>query len=501
MTFLIAAATGLASGIFFRSFFSLGWTPVAFALLVAALLGAFAFLKPRLAYTLGALFFVFAALGMMRAAAAETLLPSAFMQDFRKQVTYEGVVAADPDIREKTQRVQVRVEKTGEATKVLVVAQKFTKVMVGDRVRVSGLLLTPQAFETDGGRTFRYDKYLERQGVRFIFNFATLNLVEPAPWHSVPAFFARIKHAFLDGLRAVLPEPHASLAGGITIGGKSGLGTELHDAFIRSGLVHIIVLSGYNIMIVAEWLMKGLAFARLRRGYAFAVGGLAVVLFVLIAGAEAPAIRAALMALIALYARATGRTYAAGRALFFVVGLMLLWNPLSLAFDPGFGLSVAATAGLIWLAPLVESRLPFIRQSLVRDVVATSIAAQVAVLPLLLYETGTLSIVALPANLLVLPLMPLAMLLSAAAGIIGMFVGGTLPILGTIVGLPGHLLTAYLVFIAERAAALPFAALTLPAFPFWLVLAAYAAMTYYQAREWNKRPRLVPERAQGASPS
>ena len=61
------------------------------------------------------------------------------------------------------------------------------------------------------------------------------------------------------------------------------------------------------------------------------------------------------MAFIALYARATGRSYAAGRALLFVVFLMLLWNPLYLAFDPGFGLSVAATAGLIWLAPIIET--------------------------------------------------------------------------------------------------------------------------------------------------
>ena len=63
--------------------------------------------------------------------------------------------------------------------------------------------------------------------------------------------------------------------------------------------------------------------------------------------------RAALMAFVALYARATGRTYTAGRALLFVVFLMLLWNPLYLAYDPGFGLSVAATAGIIWLAPII----------------------------------------------------------------------------------------------------------------------------------------------------
>ena len=128
-------------------------------------------------------------------------------------------------------------------------------VRVGDRMRVYGTLSLPHAFETDGGRTFRYDKYLQARDIRFLIQYGSIYTVEPAPWYSVPAALARIKHAFLDGLNLALPHPDAALAGGIVIGGKEGLGTELKDAFTRSGLVQIIVLSGYNVMIVAEWIM------------------------------------------------------------------------------------------------------------------------------------------------------------------------------------------------------------------------------------------------------
>jgi competence protein ComEC len=157
---------------------------------------------------------------------------------------------------------------------------------------------------------------------------------------------------------------------------------------------------------------------------------------------------------------------------------MLLWNPLYLVFDPGFGLSVVATAGLIWLAPIIENFLSFIKNPFWKNAVATTLAAQIAVLPLLLYDTGNLSLVAIPANLLVMSVMPLAMGLSALAGFAGMIFGTIAPILGIVLSYPAYLANAYLIFVARGAAALPLAAFTLPLFPFWLVLVAYAGLIY-----------------------
>lgn len=478
MSVLVAIVSGFAGGVFVRSLFVFGWAPVAFALLLVTLFAIAAFLKPRRAYLLGVMFCLFVALGMTRVALADTPLPDAFARDARHRVSYEGIVVADPDVRDTNQRIEIRVESGSESTTVLAVAPRYPSVAVGDRVWVSGTLAIPEAFADDSGRIFRYDKYLERDGVRFLLNYAYIRIESPAPWYSIPAALARIKHSFLSGLQATLPEPYASLAGGITIGGKSGLGNELKDAFTRSSLVHIIVLSGYNVMVAAEWVMALFALTPLPKRWAIAAGALVLILFVGIAGATATAIRAALMALIALYARATSHTYAAGRALLFVILLMLAWNPLYLVFDPGFGLSVAATAGLIWLAPLIEMSISFIKSAFWKNVVATTLAAQAAVLPLLLYNTGNLSIVAIPTNLLVVPLVPLAMGLSALAGFAGMLFGALAPLFGIVLAYPAYLATAYLIFIAQKSAELPLAAVALPPFPFWLVLVAYAALIF-----------------------
>lgn len=478
---LLVVTTGFASGIFFRSLFHFGWEPVVFVLLLAALLSAAAFWKPRRVYSLGAVFFLLVALGMLRASVADTPLPDTFASQVRHRVSYDGTVVADPDVRDANQRVEIRVTSGGDTTTVLAVAPRYPTVAVGDAVHVSGTLEVPQPFADDNGRVFRYDKYLARDGVRFILNYAYVR-VENNPAALAPleirflTGLARVKHAFLDGLAATLPEPYASLAGGVVIGGKTGLGKDLQDAFTRSGLVQIIVLSGYNVMVVAEWVMAALAYIKLSKRWSSVAGAVAILIFVGIAGASATALRAMLMAFIALYARATGRTYAASRALLAAVFLMLVWNPLYLAFDPGFGLSVAATAGLIWLASPIETMFAFIKNAFWKNAIATTLAAQIAVLPLLLYDTGNLSLVAIPANLITMPMVPLAMGLSTLAGFAGMLFGTIAPLFAIVLASPAYLANAYLIYVAQKAAELPFAAFTLPLFPFWLVLVAYAAL-------------------------
>lgn len=487
MSLLTAIVAGFASGVGVRSVFTFGWAPIGFVTILAVLfVGAILFAESRRVYSLAAVSFIFVSFGMLRAIVADTPLPETFTRDLRHRVQYEGVVVSDPDVREKNQRIGIEVRSDESAVGMLAVMPLSADVKVGDRVRVYGTLSFPQAFETENGRTFRYDKYLQARGIRFLIQYGSIYTTEPAPWYSVPAVLARIKHSFLDGLDRALPMPDAALAGGIVIGGKAGLGTALTDAFTRSGLVQIIVLSGYNVMIVAEWVMAFFAFLALPRRLQFFAGGTGLLLFVGIAGISATAVRATIMAVIALYARATGRSYAASRALLFAVFVMLVWNPLFLAFDPGFGLSVAATAGIIWLAPIIERFLVAVKRRIFLidssssgfwvNTIATTLAAQISVLPLLLYNIGLFSLVALPANLLVNPLVPLAMAGAAVAGVVGMTVGLFVPFIATVVGFPTLILMRYFIFIAEKSSALPYAAFILPLFSFWFVIIAYASL-------------------------
>jgi len=432
----------------------------------------------------GALLFVvllaYVAIAVVRTSLVTDPLPEPFASEIGERVQVSGVVATDPDLRDASQRVTIDITQDGGEARVLAIAGRYTTVGVGDAVDVSGTLALPQPFSSDdeGGRVFRYDKFLEKDGIRFLLNFSSITVTQSAPWYSVPSHLARIKHAFLDGLSRALTEPYATLAGGLIVGGKQGLGNDLLDAFILSGLVQIIVLSGYNVMIVAEGVMRGLKSIRIPQRVAALLGGVALILFVFMAGAGSSSIRAGLMALIALYARATTRSYAAGRALILVALLMLVWNPYLLLFDPGFDLSFIATAGLIWLSPFIELKLIWITNTFWRSMIATTIAAQAAVLPLLLYDMGTLSLVAIPANLLVSPFITAAMATSAIAAVSGLFLGSFAPVFA----FPAYLLNRYIIEVAKFSSSLPYAAFHLPPFPFWLLALVYGSAIFLIVR-------------------
>ncbi|MDQ1299648.1 MAG: Competence protein ComEC [Patescibacteria group bacterium] len=474
----VAGLLGLTSGILCRSFFLFPWQFLFFMLVVAGIF-CFAWLfQQRVFYIVCAVFIIGSVFGAGRVMLAPASLPPEFVPLIGSGIELQGKVIAEPDIRETTQRIRIEIAKDGSFAKVLAVAPLYPETYYGAQVIVRGKLTYPEPFETDTGRTFRYDQFLAKDAVFALVESASIETVRAGEdlGSRIMGTLLYGKHVFQEGLARAIPEPGASLASGLITGGKQGLGTTLLDAFIVAGLVHIVVLSGYNVMIVAEGILRTFAF--LPRRSSAILAGLVIALFVLAAGAGAASVRAGLMAGLGLVARATGRTYAVVRALLVVAAVMLLMNPLLLAFDPGFQLSFVATLGLILLAPIIEIQLTLIRSLFWRDLLAATLAAQIAVLPLLLYQTGLFSLVSLPANLLVLPLVPLAMLLSAFAGLIGAALPGIAPFLG----LPAHLILSIIISIAEFASSLSLASVSVPQFPFLVTVLSYVSLGFVIAK-------------------
>lgn len=504
---VLVGVVGFALGILLYSFVSFGWSGVSFALFLSLVFLFVRFWKKQGLFLAASIGMLAATLGMARFLLAPSAIPPEFASLFGTRAVIEGVVVADPDLREATQRLTVEVQEEGATTKMLVVAPLYPEVRYGETIRAEGNVERPEPFDTDGGRVFRYDQFLAKDGIFALMYQAQVEVVAPrsGAFMHVRGGLSDLKFSGIDALSRALPEPQASLAAGLILGGKQGLGESLLDDFIRSGLVHIVVLSGYNVMIVAEFIMR--LFGFLSRRWAAAAGALAIGAFVLAAGAGPASIRAGLMAGIALYGRATGRTYDAFRALLFSGLLMLLWNPLTLTHDPGFQLSFVATLGLIFGAPVTERWFAFMKSGpaplenrarktdnekdstsltgFLREIAAATVAAQISVLPLLLYQNGLLSVVAFPTNLLVLPVVPFAML----ASFIAMLAGAVVPSLAPVVGLPAYVLLSLITGAVEIAARLPLAAFSIPAFPFPFVVLAYALLAWYVVRVTRSLPQ------------
>ncbi len=466
---IIWLAFGFLAGVFIASFISLG-TSLVFT--TALLSGALFFVSQRRhapRVFLLASMFLGVSMGLFHTYMS-FYTPNTYDALVGSPVVLEGIIVDDPERRPTTTHVVVRTDHAPDEY-VLLYGDRFHDVVYGDRVRVEGVLEYPHAFsDNTGTRIFRYPEFLAKDHVRYVMHRPAITVLVSDEYTDLFSFLFSIKHRFTDAVHLMLVEPKASLASGITVGERQALTEYWKEVFIRTGLIHIVVLSGFNITLIVGAVLAILHALTARRRVHFFVGVLIIMLFVLMTGASPTGVRAGIMASIAMLAVYTHRDFDALRALFFAAVCMVAWNPYVLVFDPGFQLSVIATFGLVYASPVFHvlfHRVP--EAGALREIVASTFATYLFVLPYLLFMSGTWSFIALPINILVLPFIPLAMSLVFGGALFSMLI----PALAPWFGAPAYAILSYVLWIAEQSASLSYAAYTMPAFSFWIVLCMY----------------------------
>ena len=243
-----------------------------------------------------------------------------------------------------------------------------------------------------------------------------------------------------------LPESQRAVYRGFVLGDDRGRPRSVTEDFEGSGLAHLLVVSGENLAFVL------VVVAPLRRvgdrhwRWLITLGVLA--LFVAVTRAEPSVLRACAMAAVAATAAWLGRPMRARRLVAFGVLALLLVDPL-LVHSLGFSMSVAASLGIVWLAPPLHRWLP--GPSWLRLAAAVTISAQVAVAPLSIPVFGPMPWVSLPANLLAEPMAAFVMMWGCTVGIVAGVVGGTPAV---VLQTPVQVALWWVMTVAHRGAAL-----------------------------------------------
>jgi len=292
----------------------------------------------------------------------------------------------------------------------------YPEIAYGEIMRVTCRLEKPEPFND-----FAYDRYLAVAHIYAICNWP--KIIERLSQNAISfsGTVLALKKKFLNRLNAIMPEPQASLLAGLLVGSRQGIPDDVNEDFKRTGLSHIIAISGYNITIIATCIlgMTKRLIGR-KRSFWFIVGVLGV--FVILTGAQASVVRAAVMGVIVLLSRTLGRQTNISIIILLAAGIMVLINPLVLAFDIGFQLSFLATVGLVYLSPIMERFFGWVPESFsMRESVRSTLSATIMTLPLLMYYFGRVSIISPLANLVILPVIPLVMatgFITVVAGLI-----------------------------------------------------------------------------------
>lgn len=331
----------------------------------------------------------------------------------QKEFKGPGVITA---VHPKGDYVQLIIALNEEDKKVLMNSSlKNDAIRTGNKVTLSCLLTLPKSIED-----FDYRMHLAKEGVGWICKRGVIEKRKNT--RSALGILNDVRLRGEEIIGRLMPEPEAGLAKGIIFGGNNLLAEQTANAFSMVGLTHVVAVSGFNVTIIAEYLILfGIAIGLWRRqAIVFAIVG--ITLFVAMVGFSASALRAGCMASILLWAMRYGRLSASLSAIVFSATMMLAINPLLLRWDVGFQLSFLATIGIIYLAPLYEHE--WVKQHSffgMTEAALLTISAQIFVLPVLLYNFKSLSLISVFANMIVLPMIPLAMLLVFLVIVCGSF--------------------------------------------------------------------------------
>ncbi len=373
-------------------------------------------------------------------------------------VGVELVLAGDPEVH------PARVRGSALGSDLVVVPARVTRVTVhGSSVRVRTPIvvlatgpgwtdLLPSQRVAAAGR-LAPPRRGELVGAVLMARAPPQVLSSPSPVQGVAG---RIRAGLRTASR-VLPPESAGLLPGLVIGDTSRLGPDLREDFRTTGMSHLVAVSGANVAIVLGAVLVLARWLRLGPRAGPALAGLALVGFVVLARPSPSVLRAAAMGVVVVLALASGRPRAALPALLTAVTVLLLVEP-ALSRSIGFALSVAATAGLLILAPPWRARLARRLPGWVADAIAVPLAAQCACAPLIAAISAAVSLVAVPANLLAAPAVVPATLLGVLAALTAPVSAAVGEGLVRLAGVP----TGFLVWIAHTGARLPGAALPWP---------------------------------------
>ncbi|MGA2490221.1 MAG: ComEC/Rec2 family competence protein [Anaerolineales bacterium] len=351
----------------------------------------------------------------------------AWYNDRDYELLITGTLADPPDVRDTYTNLRMNVTSVNTGDQSLPVNGLILARIApggdwqyGDVVRLRGHLKTPPSDEY-----FSYQDYLAHQGILAYMPDAEATLLPFTDGSPVLRRLYAFKAYAIDKVYQIFPDPEASLLAGILLGDDNGIPADLQQAYQNTGTAHIIAISGFNITIIAGLFI--LLFSRLfgqRKGAIAAIIG--IVVYTVLVGASASVVRAAIMGGLAIFARQVGRRQNGLNTLAFTGAVMGIFNP-NVLWDVGFQLTFAATLGLIlyaqpfqdWFTGLVARRVPAETARKIADPVGTyvlfTLAAQLATLPIMAYQFGRISLIAVIANPFILPAQPAVEVLGGLA--------------------------------------------------------------------------------------
>lgn len=418
---------------------------------------------------------------------------------YEQKITFYGFVSAEPDIRMDGVRYIVEVysphggvegfrsQKTGvqetvawagksdtaeaalpAGTKMHIKHTLYPRFSYGDVLVINCKIRKPEQIED-----FRYDMYLARYGVSATCSNPDIEKISSKGGNMFMRAILLPKEKVAERISVLWHEPNASFMAGLLYGYRGGLGS-LNELFSRTGVTHIVAISGYNITIISTIFLTVLSRLLVPRKKAFYIMVFGIVCFLVFAGLSASVVRAGIMGIVVLLARQLGRPSRITNVLMLSATVMTTINPHILLWDAGFQLSFISTMGLVFLSPKMEKLVSFVPETFsLRESANATLSAIIATLPLIMFQFHRVSIVAPVVNMLILWLIPWIM----AMGFVAVSTSLLSKTIAEVCAYAANMGMEYIVSVVRFFAELSFASIDIVV-PWWSALVMYFMLGY-----------------------
>jgi competence protein ComEC len=392
-------------------------------------------------------------------------LPDFDNQDYiyhynENQILFSGVVK---NIDRRISNQKITIDSVSLKGKVLLTLPLYPVYEYGNVLSIDCYLQTPKTFDE-----FDYGKYLSRYRIYSVCYYPEVEVV--GNQFSYNFITSNIKSKLSRSINLSVVEPQSSILQALLLGNRRGIPEDILNNFSSAGLSHIIAISGMHIAIIVMIIMHLSMSVGIIRQKSFWVALVLIILYIILIGTPASAVRGATMALLVLYASKIGRLSYSINSLLFVAFIMLLFNPKLLLYDVGFQLSFMAVLGILYLSPIFLSKLKNVSEyGEIKNILVITLSAQIMTLPLIVFYFNSVSIVSLLSNVLVLPVLPFLMIFAMINSIIGLVSVS----LGQLLGYIGYIMVSYLIFVSEKLSNLPFSYFEFDGLNIFLVCLAY----------------------------
>jgi ComEC/Rec2-related protein len=377
---------------------------------------------------------------------------------------------------------------TGRILTYLPSGHNHSSLEAGTRLLMDGSLELP--FHSPIPGTFNQLEYLRSQHITALLKRPNRLIAFEAsnqPHFVLQRMTDQMKNRVAETFAKSLPSPQSEILGGIVLGDKAiPVDRETKQAFIQTGLIHVLAASGMNVGIIAGavlWLLTRFKMAYRTR---IIVAMVAVAFYSLMTGMPPSIQRAAAMLELALALKLVNRELSPVFLLCIASSLLVLVNPENIA-SIGFQFSVLTTFGLLTMVPPLQEAIGYYTTRWLAGLVLVPLVAQLWIWPLSIAYFNQFPIHTVPLNILALALIVPLTIIGFTAGVISLII----PPLGGLISWLAQPLLNSLLWMVNWGSSQTWAQWSLPSPAPWQIAVFYLFLfailsVIYQAKSWSK---------------